>query len=60
MQRRNIVGVNTRYGYRTCELHEGDISQLDRHVDAMAISALAGDYQDPPSGTIKTSSPDWI
>jgi hypothetical protein len=51
MQRRNVVGVNTRYGYRTCELYQGDITQIDREVDVIAVSAFAGDYV-PTPGTV--------
>jgi hypothetical protein len=53
MQRRNVVGVTTRYGYRTCELHHGDITALDRNVDVLVISAVAGSYSRIPGTVIQ-------
>ncbi len=53
MQRINVVGVNTRYGYRTCALYIGDVTQLGRHVDVLGISAFAGSYEPIPGTVIR-------
>lgn len=47
----NLIDIETPWGYRTFELHQGDITQLDFKVDVLAISAFRGDYE-PVSGTV--------
>src|SRR5258708_22195740 len=51
MERKNIVGIDTKFGYRTIELYEGNLCKLDRSVDVLVLSALAGNY-DPTPGTV--------
>lgn len=51
MSQINIVGVDTHHGFRTLELHEGDITSLDFHVDVLVFSAFAGSYI-PSPGTV--------
>ncbi len=51
MQRINVVGFNTRHGYRTCELYFGDLSNMDRAVDVLVVSAFAEGY-DPTPGSV--------
>lgn len=51
MKQLNILGIETRFGYRTFELYEGDLSKLDRNVDVLVISAFANGYM-PTPGTV--------
>jgi hypothetical protein len=44
MELLNLVGVETRHGYRTFELYHGDITHLNPAVDVLAVSAFAGGY----------------
>ncbi|MEZ5419064.1 MAG: DUF4145 domain-containing protein [Vicinamibacterales bacterium] len=52
MQRLNVVGLHTRHGFRTCELYQGDLAALDRRVDALVVSAFAGDCEKTPGSVI--------
>lgn len=47
----NVVGVDTRFGYRTAELINADITRLAARVDVMMVSAFAGSYH-PLEGTV--------
>jgi hypothetical protein len=47
----NIVEVETQWGYRSFELYQADITQLDFSVDLLVVSAFAGSYV-PTHGTI--------
>lgn len=47
----NEIGFDTRYGYRTVELHEGDITEPPIAADLLVLSAFAGNYE-PIPGTI--------
>ena len=47
----NAIGVDTRQGFRTIELFEGDVTALDRAVDVVVVSAFAGSYL-PSRGTV--------
>lgn len=51
MSQLNIVGVDTRHGFKTLELHEGNIAGLDFRVDVLVLSAFAGSYL-PSPGTV--------
>lgn len=51
MNRINILGSDTKFGFRTFELYEGDISQLNRKVDVLVISAFSRNYV-PFPGTV--------
>jgi Domain of unknown function (DUF4145) len=51
MIRRNLLGLETRRGYCTCELLEGDITQLKGPVDLLLVSSFAGSYS-PTPGTV--------
>ena len=47
----NILEVSTAFGYRSVELHHGDLSRPDFEVDAIAVSAFQGGYE-PVPGTL--------
>lgn len=51
MQQLNITQIETRWGYRTFELYQGDITLLETDVDVMVISAI-GDLYFPVPGTV--------
>ncbi len=51
MEQINVLGIETRYGYRTFELYRGDLSQMDRPVDVLVLSAFADCYV-PIRGTL--------
>jgi hypothetical protein len=51
MERKNIVGIDTQFGYRTLELYEGNLCTLGSPVDVVVVSAFAGNY-DPVPGTL--------
>ena len=51
MERKNIVGIDTQFGYRTLELYEGNLCTLGSPVDVAVLSAFAGNY-DPIPGTV--------
>lgn len=51
MKRLNVIGLDTRHGYRTVELLEGDITKLDFRVDILVVSAFHRGYQ-PVPGTL--------
>src|SRR5687767_6775625 len=40
----NALGVDTRQGFRTIDLFEGDITKLDFTPDVLVVSAYAGSY----------------
>ena len=47
----NLIDIETPWGFRTFELHQGDITQLDMDVDVLVVSAFKGNYA-PVPGTI--------
>lgn len=47
----NIFEIDTPTGYKTVELHQGDLSNLDQEVDAIVVSAYIGGYS-PTPGTL--------
>lgn len=47
----NALGVDTKHGYRTLELFEGDITALESKSDVLVVSAFAGSYL-PTRGTV--------
>ncbi len=47
----NSIEIDTNSGYRSFELHQGDITQLGFPVDGMVVSAYAGGYTSLP-GTV--------
>ncbi|HEU4648849.1 MAG TPA: DUF4145 domain-containing protein [Gemmatimonadales bacterium] len=51
MELKNQIGIETRYGFRTFELYEGDLTALGRTVDLVAVSAFRGSYA-PTRGTV--------
>ena len=51
MQLANQLDIETRYGLRTFELYEGDLSALSQDVDVLALSAFSGHYT-PSQGTV--------
>ncbi len=51
MLRKNSIGIETQYGYRSCELYEGDITSPDAAADLLVTSAFAGVYDLVP-GTL--------
>jgi O-acetyl-ADP-ribose deacetylase (regulator of RNase III) len=48
---RNCVGFESRHGYRTFELYEGDLTNPEANADLLIVSAFAGDYS-PDPGTV--------
>ncbi|MFO1326072.1 MAG: DUF4145 domain-containing protein [Rubrivivax sp.] len=54
MIERNVLGIETRFGYRTFKLIEGDITALDPPVDILITSAIANAYA-PTTGTVFAS-----
>jgi hypothetical protein len=51
MRRLNVLGLETRSGYRTMELFEGDVTSLQQHADVLVVSSYVGDYA-PVPGTV--------
>jgi O-acetyl-ADP-ribose deacetylase (regulator of RNase III) len=51
MKRVNAIQIETVWGYKTFELYQGDITNLDFGVDVLAVSALRGNYY-PKKGTV--------
>jgi hypothetical protein len=47
----NFIEIETRSGYRSFELHEGDITNLGFHVDMIGFSAFPKDYY-PSKGSV--------
>ena len=47
----NYIEIETKSGYRSFELHQGDITDLPFDVDMMCVSAFAGSYA-PTPGTV--------
>ncbi len=47
----NIVPISTNSGFKTIEIHHGDLSQLGWNVDVIVISAFSGGYN-PVKGTL--------
>ena len=50
----NEVAFETPKGFRTIELHEGDLTQLGRPVDVLVLSAYAGSYAPVPRSLIRS------
>jgi O-acetyl-ADP-ribose deacetylase (regulator of RNase III) len=48
MQQLNVVGFETRFGFRTIELFHGDITAIDPRADVLVVSAFAGGYSPNP------------
>lgn len=48
---RNCIGFETRHGYRTFELYEGDLTEPEAAADLLVVSAFAGEYT-PVPGTV--------
>ncbi len=51
MKQVNAIQIETVWGYKTFELYQGDITNLDFSVDILAVSVLMGDYY-PLKGTV--------
>lgn len=51
MEKLNVLGLETKNGYRTFELYNGDLSKLDRNVDVLIVSAFRKNYA-PIKGTL--------
>ena len=47
-----MIGVETRHGFKTLELHEADLAGLDFRVDVLVLSAFAGDYLPTPGSVV--------
>src|SRR5690348_1102201 len=41
----NQIGIDTRFGYRTFELYEGDLTRIGCQVDILVASAFKGNYE---------------
>ncbi len=52
LERLNIVDVETKWGYRSFELYQGDITALTGSVDLLVVSAFANNYYPTPSSVI--------
>ncbi|MBI3762873.1 MAG: DUF4145 domain-containing protein [Chloroflexi bacterium] len=51
MDRLNIVGIESPFGYRTIELLQGDLALSSPRADIVVVSVFAGGYQ-PIPGTV--------
>lgn len=51
MKRLNVVDVDSRWGYRSFELWQGDITQSDFSIDLLMISSVGDDFY-PVHGTV--------
>lgn len=47
----NFIEIETRSGYRSFEIHKGNITNLGFHVDMIGFSAFSRDYY-PSEGTV--------
>ena len=54
MELQNCIGIETRHGYRTFELYQGDLTEGDAKADLLIVSAFAGSYY-PSKGTLLES-----
>lgn len=52
MRRLNLLGIETRSGFRTLKLLQGDISEATEDVDVLVISSFLGDYTAVPGSVI--------
>lgn len=53
MQTLNVIGIESRGGFRTIELREGDLTALESPVDVLVLSAAAGRYTAKPETMIR-------
>jgi O-acetyl-ADP-ribose deacetylase (regulator of RNase III) len=44
MKQLNLLEIETRWGYKTFELYQGDITALEFPVDVLAVSSFYGNY----------------
>jgi len=52
LERLNIVDVETKWGYRSFELYQGDITELQEPIDLLVVSAFANNYYPTPRSVI--------
>lgn len=45
MKLRNVIGIDTQFGYRTFELFEGNLTEPAATADMLVVSAFAGSYE---------------
>lgn len=50
------IDIHTKAGYRSFQLHKGDITNLGYHVDAIVVSAFKNNYEPIPRTVIGTLS----
>ncbi|HEX6186136.1 MAG TPA: hypothetical protein VFZ44_19765, partial [Pyrinomonadaceae bacterium] len=53
MKQLNLLEIETRWGYKTFELYQGDITGLEFPVDVLAVSAFYGSYAPVPNTVIR-------
>jgi hypothetical protein len=51
MGARNIIGIETRWGFRSFELYEGDLTHPEYAADLLVVSAYRGNYS-PVANTL--------
>src|SRR5207253_4944142 len=52
MNPRNIIGIETHWGFRSFELHEGDLTNPEFAADLLVISSFSDDYTPIPNTLI--------
>lgn len=53
MERFNVVGFESPFGYKTLELLHGDLTRMDARVDLMVISLFQRDYLPTPNSLVE-------
>ena len=56
---RNCIGFETRHGYRTFELYEGDLTEPGAAADLLVVSAFAGGYKPVPNTVFGALHEKW-
>src|SRR4026209_1606046 len=51
MERLNLTEVETRFGYKSFELWQGDLTQIEERIDGLIVSAIPDNYELVP-GTV--------
>jgi hypothetical protein len=52
MERLNLTEVETRFGYKSFELWQGDLTQIEERIDGLIVSAIPDNYELVPRTVI--------